>query len=94
VPATSPASSTPSATGSSSLRDAIVGAAAVKRKPPNWIERLNAEQREEIESIKRDWLAGAFHSSALSLAKSIVDNCRERGIPTCGPDGVRAWLGN
>jgi hypothetical protein len=66
--------------------------AFVRRKPANWLERLSPEHRAEIEGIKRDWLAGVFYSSGLSLARSIVENCRARGIPTCGPDGVRAWL--
>jgi hypothetical protein len=69
-----------------------VASSAIRRKPPNWLDRLPASQREEIQGIKSDWLAGAFYSSALSLARSIVENCRARGIPTCGPDGVRAWL--
>jgi hypothetical protein len=70
-----------------------VAGACVRRKPPNFLERLPAEQRAEIEEIKRAWLAGEIHASALSLAVSLVGNCRERGIPICGVQGVRAWLG-
>jgi hypothetical protein len=93
VAETSPAPSTPSATGSSSLRDAVAAVARARRKPPNWLDRLTAEQRAEVEDIKRAWLAGEFAASGLSLAVSLVENCRERGIPTCGVQGVRAWLG-
>ena len=71
----------------------MAAAARVRRKPPNWLDRLTAEQRVEIEDIKRSWLRGELHASALSLAVSLVENCRERGIPTCGVQGVRAWLG-
>jgi len=89
---TSPASSTPSATGSLSLRDAVAAGACVKRKPPNWLDRLSARQRDEIEDIRRAWLAGELQASCLSLSISLVDNCRARGIPICGVAGVRAWL--
>jgi hypothetical protein len=71
----------------------VAAVARVRRKPPNWLERLSASQRAEIEDIKRSWLRGELHASALSLAVSLVENCRERGIPTCGVQGVRAWLG-
>jgi len=71
----------------------VAAVARVRRKPPNWLDRLTAEQRAEVEEIKRAWLAGEFAASALSLAVSLVENCRERGIPTCGVQGVRAWLG-
>jgi hypothetical protein len=76
-----------------SLRDAVAAAARVRRKPPNWLDRLSASQRAEIEEIKRSWLAGEFSASAMSLAVSLVENCRERGIMTCGVQGVRSWLG-
>ena len=89
---TSPASSTASATGSSSLLEAVAANACMKRKPPNWLERLSEEQRAEVEEIKRAWVSGELHASCLSLARSLVANCRDRGIPTCGVDGVRAWL--
>jgi hypothetical protein len=90
--ATSPASSTPSAIGLSSLRDAVAAGACEKRKPPNWLDRLSPQQRDEIEDIKKAWLAGELQASCLSLAISLVDNCRARGIPICGVAGVRAWL--
>jgi hypothetical protein len=38
-------------------------------------------------------MAGELQASCLSLAISLVDNCRARGIPICGVAGVRAWLG-
>lgn len=75
-----------------SLRDSIISGSSVRRKPSNWIERLPEAARAEIEDIKRDWRAGVFQSSCLSLAKSIVVQCDERGIKTCGVNGVRAWL--
>lgn len=70
----------------------MTATARVRRKPPNWLDRLTAEQRAEVEDIKRSWLAGEIQASALSLAVSLVETCRERGIPTCGFQGVRAWL--
>jgi hypothetical protein len=70
----------------------VAASACTKRKPPNWLDRLSAEQKGEIEGIKQAWLAGELQASCLSLAISLVDNCRARGIPTCGVDGVRAWL--
>jgi hypothetical protein len=76
----------------SSLRDAVAAGACVKRKPPNWLDRLSAQQKDEVEEIKRAWLTGELQASCLSLSHSIVENCRARGIPTCGVAGVRAWL--
>jgi hypothetical protein len=71
----------------------VAASVSLKRKPPNWLDRLTATQRDEIEDIKRAWLAGELQASCLSLAISLVDNCRASGIPICGVAGVRAWLG-
>jgi len=70
----------------------VAAGACTKRKPPNWLDRLSAEQKAEVEEIKRAWMAGELQASCLSLAVSLVDNCRARGIPICGVAGVRAWL--
>jgi len=53
---------------------------------------MKPEDRAEVEDIKRSWRAGELNASALSLARSLVAGCRDRGIPICGVDGVRAWL--
>lgn len=89
----SPASSGNSAGGSTSLRDAIVAALEPPRRgPASWIDRLPAEDREELVALKRDWQAGAIPTSGRSLARTIHRHLTEAGLPVCKPDGVRTWL--
>jgi hypothetical protein len=74
------------------LAEAVASSACARRKPKSWLERLSPEQHAEISDIKRAWRAGEFQSSALSLSQAIHSECAERGIPTCGPQGIRKWL--
>jgi hypothetical protein len=74
------------------LREAVAADAAPKQKPAGWLGRLTPEELAEVMDIKAAWVAGDLHASGHSLARSLVANCRARGIPVCGVDGVRAWL--
>ena len=76
-----------------SLLEAVAASSSVRRKPKGWIERLTPEQYAEVAEIKRAWKSGELQSSALSLSQAIHAECAERGIPTCGPQGIRKWLG-
>lgn len=76
-----------------SLADEIKAAMAAKKpKPNNWFDRLPAEDQAELIAIKGMWLTGEISGSGVAVAAEIVERCRARGIKTCGPDGVRAWL--
>lgn len=75
------------------LLEAVAAASSARRKPKSWFEKLTPEQGEELAEIKRAWNAGELQSSALSLSQAIHAECAERGIPTCGPQGIRKWLG-
>jgi hypothetical protein len=93
--ATSRKSSTTTSAGGS-LASAI--RAQAESTPPNrggtksWLARLPAEHVEELTELRRSWRAGEFLASGRELAYLIIQQCAERGIPTCGPEGVRAWL--
>jgi hypothetical protein len=78
----------------SDLRFAILATASTtpRRQPARWIDRLPADVREELLSIRREWHAGTIQASGRGLAAAIVANCKERGITICGFCGVREWL--
>lgn len=76
----------------SSLRDAITRTASQPKRPPSWLDRLPPDIREELLDIRREWREGTLQASGRGLSASIVENCRERGIPVCTVSGVREWL--
>ncbi len=77
----------------SDLRSAIVATITTGPKPiTTWIDRVPADVRDELLSIRREWHAGLIQASGRGLASAIIANCKERNIPICGFCGVREWL--
>ena len=62
------------------------------RRALDWFSLLPPEHKAEVGGVKAAWRAGTLQATARSLARELVRHCRERGIATCGIDGVRAWL--
>lgn len=60
--------------------------------PATWYERLSKEQREELDVIKAEWVAGDLGTRKKTVARAIADNMRTRGISDVGMQGVIAWL--
>ena len=77
----------------SSLRDDVRKAVSDARLgPATWYERLAPEHREELDSIKAEWMAGELGSRKKTLARALAENMRSRGISDVGMQGVIAWL--
>ena len=82
----------------SPISNPVARRAQAEKNPPrlggtkSWISLLPAEHVEELTELRRSWRAGEFQASGRELAYLIIQQCAERGIPTCGPEGVRAWL--
>ena len=60
--------------------------------PATWYERLTPEQRDELDAIKAEWKAGELGTRKKTLARSLSDNMRARGISDVGLQGVITWL--
>lgn len=75
------------------LLDVIKADVALLRpKPKNWFDRLSQDDQQELVAIRSEWRDGLIACSGKQLARLIVERFRERGVSTCGHDGVRAWL--
>lgn len=61
-------------------------------KPKNWFDRLPPEHQKEFADARNAWRAGLISTSAVQLAKEIVEECQKAGVDVCGPAGVRMWL--
>ena len=60
--------------------------------PATWYERLTQEQRDELDAIKAEWRAGELGTRKKTLARSLSENMRARGISDVGLQGVITWL--
>lgn len=71
-----------------------VAARVVQSRPrmQGFFYRLPADVQAEILDLRRRFREGEFAAGATALARSIVDECRQDGIPICGIQGVRVWL--
>ena len=77
----------------SSLRDDVRKAVSDTRHgPATWYERLAPEHREELDSIKAEWMAGELGNRKKTVARALAENMRSRGISNVGMQGVIAWL--
>lgn len=78
----------------SDFRDAITASATNRpaKRAPTWLDRVPEDARAELLDIRREWRQGKLQATARGLSASIVENCRERGIPVCTASGVREWL--
>jgi len=63
-----------------------------KPGPANWFSVLPADTQEQLESIRARYEGGELIVRKRTLARAIIERCRERGIPTAGVQGVEDWL--
>lgn len=78
---------------SKSLSDAIRDAIPpLPRRTLPWYERLPADERAELEEVKREHRAGKLQGTRVALAITISEQLRLRGLCEVGMQGVAAWL--
>jgi hypothetical protein len=66
--------------------------AEVRHGPPSWWERVAPEHLAELSAIKAAWQSGELGSRKKTLARTISNNLRARGISDIGTQGVLTWL--
>jgi hypothetical protein len=74
------------------LDDVREAMAAVRHGSKRWYEKVAAEHQAELAAIKAAWLAGELGSKKKTLARSLAEKMRIRGISDVGLQGVLAWL--
>ena len=70
----------------------LARAAANKPKPTGFFHNLPADLQSELLELRKAVQAGIPGVTGKALARSIVADCLENGIPICGVEGVREWL--
>jgi hypothetical protein len=66
--------------------------AEVRHGPPSWWERVAPEHLAELSAIKAAWQSGELGTRKKTLARTISNNLRARGISDIGTQGVLTWL--
>ncbi len=66
--------------------------AEVRHGPPSWWERVAPEHLAELSAIKAAWQSGELGTRKKTLARTISNNLRSRGISDIGTQGVQTWL--
>jgi hypothetical protein len=74
------------------LDDVRESLAASRQGPSRWHERLAPEHQAELAALKAAWLAGELGDKKKTVARSISQRLKDRGIATIGCHGVIAWL--
>lgn len=74
------------------LDDVRESLAAYRHGPAPWHERLAPEHQAELAVLKSAWLAGELGDKKKTVARSISQRLKDRGIATIGCHGVIAWL--
>lgn len=74
------------------LDDVREALAAYRHGPAPWHERLAPEHQAELAVLKTAWLAGELGSRKKTVARSISQRLKNRGICIIGFHGVIAWL--
>ncbi|MBU6222281.1 MAG: hypothetical protein KGR24_05955 [Planctomycetes bacterium] len=67
-------------------------AAADRPRATGFLSRLPPDVQAELLELRRALHAGIPGVTGKSLARSIVADCQENGLPICGVEGVRDWL--
>lgn len=71
------------------VREAMANA---RHGSKRWHEKIAPEHQAELAAIKAAWLAGELGARKKTLARSLAENMRTRGISDVGLQGVLAWL--
>lgn len=74
------------------LEDVRREMADARHGPATWWERIAPEHIDELNAIKKAWLAGELGKRKKTLARSLSENMRARGISDVGLQGVISWL--
>ena len=74
------------------LEDVRRAVADYRHGPGSWWERISPEHRDELDAIKAAWQAGELGTRKKTLARSLSENMRARGISDVGLQGVITWL--
>jgi hypothetical protein len=74
------------------LEDVRKAMADARHGPATWWERVAQEHRDELNAIKAAWQAGELGTRKKTLARSLSENMRARGISDVGLQGVITWL--
>jgi hypothetical protein len=64
----------------------------VRHGPSCWWDRVDPKHLDELQALKRAWQSGELGTRKKTLARSISNNMRARGISNVGTQGVLAWL--
>lgn len=70
----------------------LARAAADKPKPSGFFFTLPPDIQAELLEIRRAYQSGSTGLSQQAIARSIIADCQENGIPICGMQGLRNWL--
>ena len=74
------------------LDDVRKAMANARHGSKRWHEKVAPEHQAELAAIKAAWLAGELGARKKTLARSLAENMRSRGISDVGLQGVLAWL--
>jgi hypothetical protein len=74
------------------LDDVRKAMADARHGPATWWDRLDPKHHDELNAIKSAWQAGELGTRKKTLARSLSENMRARGISDVGPQGVITWL--
>lgn len=78
---------------SSKLADAILARASNTRHGSlPWFKKLPPDLLAELEQIRVDWESGKTGLQKRAMARAIIAEMQERGLPVCGIQGVEGWL--
>ena len=66
--------------------------ACVPKKSQSFVAKLNAEDREEIFSLRSQYQSGALGKSAYAVARALIAVARERGWQVPGERQMFQWL--
>ncbi len=64
----------------------------VRHGPSCWWDRVDPKHLDELQALKRAWQSGELGTRKKTLARTISNHLRSRGISDIGWQGVHAWL--
>jgi hypothetical protein len=57
-----------------------------------WYRRMPDEVQRELDTLRQEWRDGSTGLQKRAMARAIVAELRDRGLPVCGVQGVEHWL--
>jgi hypothetical protein len=71
-----------------------VGDAVAAIKPKTWLSQLDAAAREELLAVRDRFHAGGYAARRGTIARVLVNACRQRGWAVCDHKRLAEWLAN